>query len=110
MHMYHLLGVAIVTCDDVSVLLLQKLSDVAPSSSECSTVDLRHFGKDGEEALDSELEESTDPEACFTPGDAANSLFTIIRLPSTLRKTFSSIGGKYNVSYNAPKRTNLRHA
>ncbi len=78
--MYHLLGVAIVTCDDVSVLLLQKLSDGAPSSSECSTVDLRHFGKDGEEALDSELEESTDPEACFTPGDAANSLFTIITL------------------------------
>ncbi|XP_052422350.1 sodium channel protein type 1 subunit alpha-like [Carassius gibelio] len=46
----------------------EKLSDVAPSSSEGSTVDLRHFGKDGEDALDSELEESTDPEACFTPG------------------------------------------
>uniref|UniRef100_A0A8C2DHU8 Sodium channel protein n=1 Tax=Cyprinus carpio TaxID=7962 RepID=A0A8C2DHU8_CYPCA len=55
-------------CDDVSGLLLQKLSDVAPSSSEGSTVDLRHFGKDGEDALDSELEESTDPEACFTTG------------------------------------------
>ncbi|XP_042587793.1 sodium channel protein type 2 subunit alpha-like isoform X2 [Cyprinus carpio] len=46
----------------------EKLSDVAPSSSEGSTVDLRHFGKDGEDALDSELEESTDPEACFTTG------------------------------------------
>ncbi|XP_043103972.1 sodium channel, voltage-gated, type I-like, alpha [Puntigrus tetrazona] len=46
----------------------EKLSDVDPSSSEGSTVDLRHFGKDGEDALDSELEESMDPEACFTPG------------------------------------------
>uniref|UniRef100_A0A673N3L4 Sodium channel protein n=1 Tax=Sinocyclocheilus rhinocerous TaxID=307959 RepID=A0A673N3L4_9TELE len=46
----------------------EKLSDVAPSSSEGSTVDLRHFGKDGEDALDFELEESTDPDACFTPG------------------------------------------
>ncbi|XP_026073218.1 sodium channel protein type 1 subunit alpha-like [Carassius auratus] len=46
----------------------EKLSNVAPSSSEGSTVDLRHFGKDGEEALDFELEESTDPDACFTPG------------------------------------------
>uniref|UniRef100_A0A8C1NC06 Sodium channel protein n=1 Tax=Cyprinus carpio TaxID=7962 RepID=A0A8C1NC06_CYPCA len=46
----------------------KELSDVAPSSSEGSTVDLRHFGKDGEDALDSELEESTDPEACFTTG------------------------------------------
>ncbi|XP_016097751.1 sodium channel, voltage-gated, type I-like, alpha [Sinocyclocheilus grahami] len=47
----------------------EKLSDVAPSSSEGSTVDLRHFvKKDGEDSLDSELEESTDPEACFTTG------------------------------------------
>lgn len=68
-----------VTRDDVSVLLLQNLSYVAPSSSEGSTVDLRTFGKDGEDALDLELEESTDPDACFTPGDAANSLFTVIR-------------------------------
>ncbi|XP_058643524.1 sodium channel, voltage-gated, type I-like, alpha isoform X2 [Onychostoma macrolepis] len=54
--------------EDFSSLSSEKLSDVAPSSSEGSTVDLRHFGKDGEEALDSELEESTDPEACFTAG------------------------------------------
>uniref|UniRef100_A0A8C2CNC7 Sodium channel protein n=1 Tax=Cyprinus carpio TaxID=7962 RepID=A0A8C2CNC7_CYPCA len=54
----------------------ENLSYVAPSSSEGSTVDLRTFGKDGEDALDLELEESTDPDACFTPGDAANSLFT----------------------------------
>uniref|UniRef100_A0A673KEM1 Sodium channel protein n=1 Tax=Sinocyclocheilus rhinocerous TaxID=307959 RepID=A0A673KEM1_9TELE len=47
----------------------EKLSDVAPSSSEGSTVDLRHFvKKDGEDSLDSEIEESTDPEACFTTG------------------------------------------
>ncbi|XP_059418520.1 sodium channel, voltage-gated, type I-like, alpha [Carassius carassius] len=46
----------------------EKLSNMAPSSSEGSTVDLRHFGKDGEDALDFELEESTDPDACFTPG------------------------------------------
>ncbi|XP_016148130.1 sodium channel protein type 2 subunit alpha-like [Sinocyclocheilus grahami] len=46
----------------------EKLSDVAPSSSEGSTVDLRHFGKDGEDALDFELEESMAPDACFTPG------------------------------------------
>ncbi|XP_050975168.1 sodium channel, voltage-gated, type I-like, alpha isoform X2 [Labeo rohita] len=46
----------------------EKLSDVAPSSSEGSTVDLRPLGKDGEDALDFELEESMDPDACFTPG------------------------------------------
>lgn len=50
-------------------------------------MDLRHFGKDGEDTLDSELEESTDPEACFTPGDAANSLFTIITLLQLLQKS-----------------------
>lgn len=65
---------------DVSVLLFQKLFDVAPSSSEGSTVDLRHLGKVGEDALDLELEESTDPEACFTAGDSANSSFTILKL------------------------------
>ncbi|XP_051761104.1 sodium channel, voltage-gated, type I-like, alpha isoform X2 [Ctenopharyngodon idella] len=48
--------------------LEEKLSDVAPSSSEGSTVDLRHLGKEGDDALDFELEESTDPEACFTAG------------------------------------------
>ncbi|KAI2660901.1 Sodium channel protein type 2 subunit alpha [Labeo rohita] len=47
---------------------IAKLSDVAPSSSEGSTVDLRPLGKDGEDALDFELEESMDPDACFTPG------------------------------------------
>uniref|UniRef100_A0A8C1E249 Sodium channel protein n=1 Tax=Cyprinus carpio carpio TaxID=630221 RepID=A0A8C1E249_CYPCA len=62
------MSIAMVTRDDVSVLLLQNLSYVAPSSSEGSTVDLRTFGKDGEDALDLELEESTDPDACFTPG------------------------------------------
>ncbi|XP_067300666.1 sodium channel, voltage-gated, type I-like, alpha isoform X1 [Pseudorasbora parva] len=46
----------------------EKLSDVAPSSSEGSTVDLRHLGKEGEDSVDFELEESTEPEACFTPG------------------------------------------
>ncbi|XP_073701241.1 sodium channel, voltage-gated, type I-like, alpha [Garra rufa] len=68
----------------------EKLSDVAPSSSEGSTVDLRHFGKDGEDALDFELEESMDPDGCFTPGDAAHSLFTI-SCPSVLTKMFSSV-------------------
>ncbi|XP_048050616.1 sodium channel, voltage-gated, type I-like, alpha isoform X3 [Megalobrama amblycephala] len=48
--------------------LEEKLSDVAPSSSEGSTVDIRHLGKEGEDVLDLELEESTDPEACFTAG------------------------------------------
>lgn len=74
-------AVAIVMCA-VSVLLLQKLSDVAPSSSEGSTVDIRHLGKEGEDVLDLELEESADPEACFTAGDSANSFFTILRLLS----------------------------
>ncbi|XP_077071976.1 sodium channel, voltage-gated, type I-like, alpha [Siphateles boraxobius] len=46
----------------------KELSDVAPSSSEGSTVDLRHVVKEGEDALDFELEESTEPEACFTTG------------------------------------------
>ncbi|XP_067265956.1 sodium channel, voltage-gated, type I-like, alpha isoform X3 [Chanodichthys erythropterus] len=48
--------------------LEEKLSDVAPSSSEGSTVDIRHLGKEGEDVLDLELEESADPEACFTAG------------------------------------------
>ncbi|XP_051565573.1 sodium channel protein type 2 subunit alpha-like [Myxocyprinus asiaticus] len=48
----------------------EKLTDVDPISSEGSTVDLRHFGhnKDGEDTVDFEIEESTEPEACFTPG------------------------------------------
>lgn len=100
-------AVAIVMCD-VSVLLLQKLSDVAPSSSEGSTVDLRHLGKEGDDALDFELEESTDPEACFTAGDSANSLFTILRLLYNvffvlqLSEMFCSISGIYHYIYSAP--------
>ncbi|XP_039539547.1 sodium channel, voltage-gated, type I-like, alpha [Pimephales promelas] len=46
----------------------ERLSDVAPSSSEGSTVDLRHVVKEGEDVLDFELEESNEPEACFTTG------------------------------------------
>lgn len=87
-HMYHLLC----GCYSNVCVLLQKLFDVAPSSSEGSTVDLRHVVKKGEDVLDFELEESTEPEACFTTGDSANSLFTILRLvkcvlqPSTITK------------------------
>ncbi|TRY93524.1 hypothetical protein DNTS_032377 [Danionella cerebrum] len=46
----------------------EKMSDMASSSSEGSTADLRHFGKDGEDALDLDFEESAYPEACFTQG------------------------------------------
>jgi len=67
-------------------VLLQRLSDVAPSSSEGSTVDLRHVVKEGEDVLDFELEESNEPEACFTTGDSANSLFTILKELFTLKK------------------------
>ncbi|XP_065108405.1 sodium channel, voltage-gated, type I-like, alpha [Paramisgurnus dabryanus] len=47
----------------------EKLSDI--SSSEGSTVDLRHPGhvtQDGEVSVDFDKEESTDPDACFTAG------------------------------------------
>ncbi|XP_051998217.1 sodium channel protein type 1 subunit alpha-like isoform X1 [Xyrauchen texanus] len=45
----------------------EKLTDVDTISSEGSTVDLRHFGH-REDTVDFEMEESTEPEACFTPG------------------------------------------
>ncbi|KAG9271502.1 sodium channel protein type 2 subunit alpha-like [Astyanax mexicanus] len=48
----------------VSGLFLQKLSEVM-SSSEGSTVEIR---KDGADSLEFELEESMDPEPCFTDG------------------------------------------
>ncbi|XP_017213150.2 sodium channel, voltage-gated, type I-like, alpha isoform X1 [Danio rerio] len=46
----------------------EKLSDVASSFSEGSTVDLRPLGKDGEDALELVLEEEAYPEPCFTAG------------------------------------------
>ncbi|XP_055071354.2 sodium channel, voltage-gated, type I-like, alpha isoform X4 [Misgurnus anguillicaudatus] len=47
----------------------EELTDI--SSSEGSTVDLRHHGhvkQDGEVSVDFDKEESTDPDACFTAG------------------------------------------
>ncbi|XP_052005088.1 LOW QUALITY PROTEIN: sodium channel, voltage-gated, type I-like, alpha [Xyrauchen texanus] len=46
----------------------EKLADMDPSSSEGSTVDLFGHAKDGKDILDLEMEESTEPEACFTQG------------------------------------------
>lgn len=56
------------TSDRVTLLLCpQKLADPQLSSSEGSTVDIRPPGEGGE-SVEMELEESLDPEPCFTEG------------------------------------------